>query len=322
MDRPLRLISLVLPIFNEEAVLPLLLPRLHALLEKLPARTEVIFVNDGSRDRTGELLAGAAALDQRIKVVELSRNFGHQLAITAGIDIAAGDVVVVMDADLQDPPEVVPVMIERYREGYDVVYGQRARRHADTVFKRLTAKLFYWVMRKAVYHELPENAGDFRLMSRQVAEALCQLREQHRFIRGMVAWLGFRQTGVEFERPARPAGASKFPLRKMLAFAWQAIASFSGLPLRLGLALGVALILLAVGYAGYATYMKIVEKETVPGWASLVCLLVGLSGVIIAMLGLIGDYIARIYEELKGRPLYIVRTLINVPPRHDEQAPR
>lgn len=320
MNRPLDLISIVLPVYNEEEVIPLLLPRLDALLARLPARAEVIFVNDGSRDRTAELLQIASTNDQRIKVIDFSRNFGHQIAITAGTDFATGDVVVVMDADLQDPPEVVLEMIRKYQEGYDVVYGQRTVRHGETWFKRQTAKWFYWVMRTAVHKDLPDNVGDFRLMSRQVAEAFRQLRERHRFVRGMVTWLGFKQTAVPFERPARAAGETKYPLRKMLAFAWRAITSFSGMPLRMGLAVGFLLMLAALGYGVYAVVMALVFQATVPGWASLVCLLIGLSGMIIAMLGLIGDYVARIYEELKARPLYIVQSLTNLPADHNPLA--
>jgi polyisoprenyl-phosphate glycosyltransferase len=315
MPRPLELISIVLPVFNEEEVIPILLPRLSTLLDRLPAQAEVIFVNDGSRDRTFELLAKAAATDKRIKIVNFSRNFGHQLAITAGTDFASGDVVVVMDADLQDPPEVVLEMICKYQEGYDVVYGQRTIRHGETWFKRLTARGFYWLMRTAVHKELPDNVGDFRLMSRQVTDAFKQLREQHRFVRGMVAWLGFKQTAVPFERPERAAGETKYPLRKMLAFAWRAITSFSGLPLRMGLAIGMLMMVASFGYAIYAAFMALVMRVTAPGWASLVCLIVGLFGLTLSMLGLIGDYIARIYEELKARPLYIVQSLTNISPR-------
>jgi dolichol-phosphate mannosyltransferase len=312
VPRPLELISIVVPVFNEEAVVPLLLPRVRALLEQLPAKAEVIFVDDGSRDRTGELLAAAAAEDMRIKVLEFSRNFGHQIAITAGTDFASGDVVVIMDADLQDPPEVVLEMIRKYQDGYDAVYGRRTVRHGESWFKRATARCFYWIMRKAVHQELPDNAGDFRLVSRQVADAFRQLRERHRFVRGMVTWLGFQQTAVDFERPARAAGETKYPLRKMLGFAWRAVTSFSGLPLRIGLAVGVLMMLAAFVYAGYAVFVALVMRDAVPGWASLVCLLVGLSGMIITMLGLIGDYVARIYEELKARPLYIVRSMRNL----------
>jgi dolichol-phosphate mannosyltransferase len=273
---------------------------------------EIIFVNDGSRDRTGVLLAAAAALRPEIKVIEFSRNFGHQAAITAGTDFANGDAVVVMDADLQDPPELVLAMIEQYGHGFDVVYAQRTARHGETLFKRATAAVFYWLMRRLVHEDLPANTGDFRLMSREVVAALRQLREQHRFVRGMVSWLGFRQVALPFERPARAAGHTKYPLRKMLTFAWGAISSFSGVPLRLALYGGVSLILLALGYAGWAVYKAVVLGETVRGWASLVCLQVGLSGITFLIMGLVGDYIARIYEEIKGRPLYIVRGLANI----------
>jgi dolichol-phosphate mannosyltransferase len=312
MLRKPNLISLVLPVYNEQEVLPLLLPRLLALAGQLPCAVEIIFVNDGSRDRTGMLLAQAAASRPEVKVIEFSRNFGHQAAITAGTDFASGDAVVVMDADLQDPPELVLAMVEQYALGHDVVYAQRTARHGETRFKRATAAVFYWLMRRLVHEDLPENTGDFRLMSREVVAALRQLREQHRFMRGMVTWVGFRQVALPFERPPRAAGHTKYPLRKMLAFAWRAITSFSGIPLQLALYGGIALILLALGYAGWAVYKTMVLGETPRGWTSLVCLQVGLSGITFLILGLVGDYIARIYEEIKGRPLYIVRGLANI----------
>jgi polyisoprenyl-phosphate glycosyltransferase len=314
MSRPLNLISLVLPIYNEEEVLPLLLARLDQLLWRLPCPAEVVFVNDGSRDQTGVLLEAAAASRPHLKVIEFSRNFGHQTAITAGTDFAAGDVVVIMDGDLQDPPELVLDMIQKYQEGFDVVYARRTARHGETWFKRVTAAAFYWLMKKMVHRDLPRDTGDFRLMSRPVAGALRRLREQHRFVRGMVTWVGFRQTAIEFERPARAAGQTKYPLRKMFAFAWGAITSFSGLPLRVALFAGAGMLATALMYALYSGYKALVLGDTVPGWASLVCLHVGLSGATLLVLGLIGDYIARIYEELKGRPLYIVRSLHNLSP--------
>ena len=312
MSRPLQLISLVLPIYNEEDVLPLLLDRLDQLLWRLPCPAEVVFVNDGSRDHTGALLEEAAASRPHLKVIEFSRNFGHQTAITAGTDFAAGDVVVILDADLQDPPELVLDMIQKYQEGFDVVYARRTARHGESWFKRSTAAAFYWLMKKMVHRDLPRDTGDFRLMSRPVAGALRRLREQHRFVRGMVTWVGFRQTAIEFERPPRAAGQTKYPLRKMLAFAWGAITSFSGLPLRAALFAGLAMLTAALIYAVVSGYRALVLGDTVPGWASLVCLQVGLSGGTLLVLGLIGDYIARIYEELKGRPLYIVSSLHNL----------
>lgn len=312
MNRPLHLISLVLPVYNEEEVLPLLLPRITGLLERLPCEAEVIFVNDGSSDRSAQLLAVAAEANPRLKVVDFSRNFGHQMAISAGVDFAGGDVVIVMDSDLQDPPELVLEMIGKYAEGYDVVYAQRTQRHGETWFKRLTAAGFYWLMRTMIHKDLPQNTGDFRLMSRQVVHALRQLREQHRFVRGMVTWLGFRQTSLPFERPQRAAGQTKYPLHTMLAFAWRAISSFSGLPLRLAFGVGAMMMLGAFIYAVVSAYLAVVSGVTAPGWASLVCLQVGLSGITLLVLGLTGDYIARIYEEIKGRPLYIVRETRNL----------
>ena len=313
MSRPLELVSLVVPVYNEEQVLPLLVARLQRILAELPCAAELIFVNDGSRDRSAPVLAQAAAADARFKVIEFSRNFGHQIAITAGTDFAAGDVVVVMDADLQDPPELVGQMIERYQAGYDVVYAQRNVRHGETWFKRTTAAGFYWLMRSAVHKDLPPNTGDFRLMSQPVVHALRKLREEHRFVRGMVTWLGFRQTAILFDRPPRAAGETKYPLRKMLRFAWRAISSFSALPLRMPLALGLVMTIGPAVYAGAAGGCALAGVDA-PAWSWLVCLQVALSGVTLLAVGVTGDYIARIYDELKARPLYIVDTLRNFAP--------
>src|SRR5438105_5785761 len=235
-----RLLSIVIPLYNEERSLPLLRPRLTAALGALPCdAVEVLFVNDGSADATLDLLREWASEDSRIDVICLARNFGQQAAITAGLDEARGDAVVVMDGDLQDPPEVISKMLERYCEGYDVVYGRRAGRAGESWLKRLTAWGFYRLMRKLVYKDLPADTGDFRLISRPCLEALRTMRETHRFMRGMVAWVGFPQTAVEFERPPRSAGQTNYSMRKMLAFAWTAAVSFSPAPLRISLMLGV-----------------------------------------------------------------------------------
>ncbi|HEX4131590.1 MAG TPA: glycosyltransferase family 2 protein [Pirellulales bacterium] len=321
MSRPLDVLSLVFPVYNEEQVLPLLLPRVRTLLARLPCEAEVIFVNDGSSDRSAVLLAQAAAEEPRFKVLEFSRNFGHQVAITAGIDIAAGDAVVVMDSDLQDPPELVLEMVEKYRAGYDVVYAQRRSRQGESWFKRSTAAGFYRLMRTAVHRDLPDNVGDFRLMSRAVVEAFKQLREQHRFVRGMVTWLGFRQTAIVFDRPARAAGETKYPLRKMMAFAWRAISSFSGLPLRLAMGVGLTVIAGSAAYTLWAAACS-VAGSPVAGMAWLVCLQCGLFGATLFVLGLMGDYIARIYDELKERPLYIVRAAHNLSAERFVDLPR
>ncbi|HEV2445737.1 MAG TPA: glycosyltransferase family 2 protein, partial [Candidatus Sulfopaludibacter sp.] len=231
-------LSLVIPVFNEEAVLPLTLARLRSVLQAMGCDYEIVFVNDGSRDRTFDILDREAAADSRIKAVSFSRNFGHQAAVTAGLDFASGDAVVVMDADLQDPPELLPKMVELYRQGYDVVSPQRTSREGETWFKRQTANLFYGLMRKLADANMPKQVGDFRLLSREAVRAMRQFREQHRFMRGMVAWLGLKEVLLPFERQARAAGETKYPLWKMLRFSWTAITSFSAVPLRLTMSLG------------------------------------------------------------------------------------
>lgn len=320
--RPLELVSLVLPAYNEEQVLPLLVARLDALVAQIPCAAEIIFVNDGSRDRTAALLAEAASQRPYLRVIEFSRNFGHQIAITAGTDFARGDVVIVMDSDLQDPPELVPAMLDKYRQGFDVVYAQRNARLGETWFKRATAAAFYRVIKRLVHLDLPENTGDFRLMSHRVVEALARLREQHRFVRGMVSWVGFRQTAIVFDRPGRAAGTTKYPLVKMLAFAWRAISSFSGVPLRMAASAGGMLMAAAVAGALAAGYRAAILGAAVGGWEALAYLNVGLFGFTLLVLGIIGDSLARVYEELKGRPLYVVQALYNMPTTEARAAPQ
>jgi glycosyltransferase involved in cell wall biosynthesis len=235
----LPVLSVVLPIFNEETIIPELLRRLNSVLMDLVPAYEVIFANDGSSDRSPELLRAAAEQDPRIKVINFSRNFGHQVAITAGIDYSCGAAVIVMDADLQDPPEVLPSLVSKWREGFDVVYAVREERAGESIFKRGTAALFYRLLKRLAHLEIPTDVGDFRLMSRPAVEALKSLRERHRFVRGMVSWVGFRQTAVLYQREARYAGGTKYPLRKMLSFAMDGIASFSFAPLHLATYLGL-----------------------------------------------------------------------------------
>ena len=313
-------LSLVLPIFNEEAIIPELDRRLHAFFadvgESVGEAWEVIFVNDGSRDGSLALLKDLAAREPRYKVLSFARNFGHQMAITAGIDRAEGQAVVVMDADLQDPPEVVKDMVARWREGFDVVYGVRSRRHGETWFKRLTAAVFYRTLRAMLGGiSIPVDAGDFRLMSRAVVLTLRSLREKHRFVRGMVAWVGFRQTAVTYERPARFAGETKFPVRKMLRFAIDGITSFSSVPLRFATWLGVAAGVVAFIGGVWAVYEKLWGTGTVPGWTTIMILVAMGSSAQLLMMGVLGEYIGRIYEEVKNRPLYVVGEEINLPPR-------
>ena len=304
-SRPL--ISVVLPCLDEEAVLPEALTRLDAMAAGHPdCRFEFIFVDDGSRDRTPVILRDAAARDPRVRLLRFARNFGQQIAVSAGIEVARGEAVVLMDADLQDPPEVVGQMIALWRRGFDVVYGTRSARPADGPVKRGTAWLFYAVINHLSEVPIPSDTGDFRLMSRPVVEVLRQMPERHRFIRGMVSWAGFRQIALHYERPERFAGATKYPLRKMLAFAADGILSFSIKPLRLSIAFGLAAAGLALLGIAYALFMRIFTSMWVEGWTALMLAVLFIGGVQLLCLGILGEYVGRIYSEVKRRPLYVV----------------
>jgi polyisoprenyl-phosphate glycosyltransferase len=285
-------ITLVLPIYNEEAVIPELHGRLREFLVTLALDAEVVFVNDGSRDRSMELLCALAAGEPRYRIVSFARNFGHQAAITAGVDYARGKAVVVMDADLQDPPEVVLEMVAKWREGFDVVYGRRRGREGETWFKLLTARWFYRLFAAMIPIEVPLDTGDFRLMSRRVILALRELRETHRFVRGMVAWVGFKQTEVLYDRRGRFAGETKYPLRKMIRFAMDGITGFSVVPLRFSTYLGVAMILASLGVVVWALLAKYLFQHVVPGWTALVIIVALLASVQFLMIGILGEYVA------------------------------
>lgn len=306
------LVSIVIPVYNEAQGLAALLARLRPAVERLDADYEVIFVNDGSTDESSSVLEEMSAADRRLKVLSLSRNFGHQAAITAGLDFADGDAVVVMDADLQDPPELLPEMLYWMRQGYDVVSAQRQARPGDGFAKRATAGAFYWFMRRFVDRRLAPEVGDFRLFSRQAVLAVRTFREQHRFMRGLVAWLGLKEVTVPFRRETRAYGTTKYPLFKMLQLAWTAISSFSALPLRLTTTLGLAVTLFGTAYFIYSIFSALVARTTMPGWTSLVCLQIIFSGTILLAIGMVGNYVARIYEESKLRPLYVVASLNNI----------
>lgn len=307
------LLSLVIPIYNEAEAIPFLLSALQKTLTQINHPYEIVFINDGSKDNSLQLLQTAAASDYRLKVLSFPRNFGHQAAITAGLDFAAGDAVVVMDADLQDPPELLLEMVARYEEGYDVVSAQRIAREGDGPFKRWSAAAFYWLMRKMVDERLVANVGDFRLFSRQALAGLRAFREQHRFMRGLVAWLGLKEAIVSFRRSGRVAGTTKYPLRKMLRFAWTAISSFSALPLRLTMLVG--LFFCFVGATGllWVLWAALLAHRVIPGWSSIVVVQLVFSGITLFSLGVIGDYVAKIYDESKWRPLYVVSERVNVP---------
>jgi len=316
-------LSVVIPVFNEEETIPELDRRLKALFRGLGSVGELwetVFIDDGSKDRSAELLSELAREERRYKVIGFSRNFGHQIAITAGIDRADGDSVVVMDADLQDPPEVVQQMLDKVAEGYDVVYGVRKRRAAETIFKRATASAFYRLIRAMTRVEIPADAGDFRLMTRPVVLAMRALREQHRFVRGMVAWVGFRQTAVYYDREARFAGETKYPLRKMLRFAIDGITSFSVLPLRMATWLGLFAGSLAVLVGIWLFFVKFLHLGAVPGWTGImVAVTFGFSAQFV-MTGILGEYVGRIYEEIKRRPLYIATRETNLEPLERDPA--
>ncbi len=307
-----KLLSLVVPMYNEEAVVGHLRVALEQFISELQGNAEVILVNDGSTDGTVAEIVGWAGGDPRIKVISLSRNFGHQNAATAGLDFASGDAVVLIDADLQDPLSAVHEMIRRYCEGYDVVYGRRITRSGETIFKRFSAWLFYRIMSSMVYRDLPIDSGDFRLLSRSCLDGLRRLRETHRFLRGMVAWVGYSQVEVEYERAPRVAGETKYPIRKMLSFAWTAATSFSALPLRASIILGGVATVLGIEEAVRATLAHIFHWYAVPGWSSLTVLVSLLGGATLMSIGIVGEYVGKIYEQSKGRPLYLVAHTVNI----------
>jgi len=310
--RPLpRLLSIVVTVYNEEEALPFLRQRLGAFLNTLPCLAEVILVNDGSSDQSLGVLVDWAQQDSRVRVLNLARNFGHQAAATAGLDQASGGAIVLIDADLQDPPEVIAQMLDEYCKGYDVVYGQRVSRAGETAFKRATAWGFYRIMRTLIHPDLPADVGDFRLVSRKCLNALLSMRETHRFLRGMVAWVGFPQAFVPYARDSRVAGTTKYPLRKMLQFAWTAAVSFSPTPLRLSFALGVLIAGVGVLEAINAIARIMLGLFVVPGWTSLLVVNCLVGGSILISIGVLGEYVGRIFEASKDRPLYVIASQIS-----------
>ena len=301
------LVSFVFPVFNEADGLPHLRSALDAWLKDFQNPVEIVLIDDGSRDGSYELIQNWAAADPRVRGLSFSKNFGHQMAVSAGLAVAQGDAVVIMDADLQDPLDVVPEMVARYREGYDVVYGQRAERAGETIFKRATAWAFYRLMRRFVHPDLPADTGDFRLVSRRCLDAILRMNEQHRFLRGLFAWVGFPQIAVRYKRDPRRFGETKYPLYKMVKFAWNAALSFSTFPIKLISAGGFSTAFLAGAYGVYAVVQKYFFHNTVQGWTGLVVIGGLIGGMILVSLGIIGEYVGRIFEEIKRRPLYIVK---------------
>lgn len=301
------MISVIVPLYNEEEVIGESYRRLTNVMQNLGEEYELILINDGSRDRTAALAAELCEQDSHVRLICFSRNFGHQIAITAGMDYAAGDAIVIIDADLQDPPEIIPQMVEKWKEGYHVVYGKRIRRQGETIFKKVTAKLFYRFLKRMTQVDIPTDTGDFRLMDRKVCDAMKRLGERNRYVRGLVSWVGFRQYALEYVRDERFAGETKYPFKKMLKLAMDGISSFSYKPLKLATMMGFALSGLSFLYLLFVLIQKLCGWPTVEGWASILAVQLFFNGVVLIILGIIGSYIGRIYEEAKGRPLYIVQ---------------
>lgn len=298
--------SVVIPIFNEQENIPTLLERVRRVIDTFDGETEVIVVDDGSRDGSYPLLVDAHLQDRRIKVISFSRNFGHQTAISAGLDHARGDAVMILDGDLQDPPEVLPAFIKKLREGYDVVYAIRTKRK-EHVLKRAAYALFYRILRRLSYLDIPLDSGDFCIMDRRVVEAIRRLPERNRFVRGLRTWSGFRQVGLEYERDRRLAGTPKYTFARLLSLAYDGLFSFSTAPLRIAVYLGFSFAAIAFLGAIWVIYEKLVHQIAIAGWASTIVVIMFLGGVILSTLGLIAEYITRIYEEVKQRPLYVIR---------------
>jgi polyisoprenyl-phosphate glycosyltransferase len=302
------LLSVIVPCYNEEDVLRATHERLSNVLRDMPELDyELIFVNDGSRDQTQQVLTYLQLQDPRVRVLLLSRNFGHQIAVTAGLEEAAGAAVVIIDADLQDPPEVIPQMVHLWREGNEVVYGIRMDRQGESRFKLWTAKVFYRLINRLSETKMPLDAGDFRLLDRKVVEVIKTMPERARFLRGMVSWAGFRQISIPYDRAARQAGDSKYPLRKMIHFAMDGIISFSLAPLKLAIWTGFLAIWIAVAGIIVAIIDRLLEKNLTRGWASLFVAVLFMGGVQLVSLGILGEYLGRIYTEVKRRPLYVVQ---------------
>ncbi|HVF33961.1 MAG TPA: glycosyltransferase family 2 protein [Candidatus Saccharimonadia bacterium] len=299
-------LTVLVPCFNEEATLPLLHPRLVAALDGLDADVRVLYVDDGSADRTAALVDALASADPRVALLKLSRNFGKEIAMSAGLDHAEGDAVVIIDADLQDPPELVAALFAKFREGYDVVYAVRRSRAGESWLKRSTASAFYRVIGRLSRTPVPEDTGDFRLLSRRAVEALRRLPEQHRFMKGLFGWIGFRQIGVEYDRAPRAAGETKWNYWTLWNFAIEGITSFTSAPLRVATYVGLASAVFAFGYGIFVIIKTMLIGDPVAGYPSLMVVMLFLGGIQLMALGLIGEYLGRLYFEAKRRPLYLI----------------
>ena len=305
------LLSIVVPCYNEQEVFAELLRRLYEVLGKLSLKFEIVLVDDGSKDNTWLLMQEAAAERPELKVIKLSRNYGHQIALTCGLDQASGDVILVIDADLQDPPELLPQMLQKWNEGYNVVYGQRIKRHGEPLSKKVFAYCFYRTFRKLTGFELPSDTGDFRLLDRKALDALLRLKEKHRFIRGMVSWVGYKQAALQYERPERFAGVTKYPIRKSLFLAIDAITSFSYAPLRMASYLGIIISAFSFVYIAVVFYLRFFTDISWPGYTSIMAAVLFLGGVQLVVLGIMGEYVGRIFEQGQHRPLYLIDQIVS-----------
>lgn len=302
----MRDISIVIPIYNEEGNIFLLHERLTSVMERLGASYELVFVNDGSKDQSISLIKQLAEKDSRVKYINFSRNFGHQIAVTAGLDLASGNAVVIIDADLQDPPELIVDLYQKLKEGFQVVYAKRKQREGETFLKKLTAKLFYRILKKITSVEIPVDTGDFRIMDRKVVDVLKAMPEKNKFLRGQISWIGFKQTFVEYDRSERFAGTTGYTYRKMFRFAMDGITSFSDFPLKVASVLGFAVSGISFLIMLYALYVRFVNGHYVEGWTSLMISVLFIGGVQLICIGMIGEYLSRMNDNIRNRPLYIV----------------
>jgi len=302
--------SVVIPAYNEQEVINESYNRIKKVMTEMGQTYELIFINDGSKDQTANIIAGFCENDPSVRLINFTRNFGHMSAISAGMENAQGQAIFIIDADLQDPPEVFPEFAEKWREGYQVIYGKRIKRKGETWFKRLTASVFYRFLRRMTSVDLPPDTGEFRLIDRKVCDAVNALPEKSRYIRGLVSWVGFKQIPVEYVREERFAGVTKYPLRKMISFAMDAITSFSYKPLKLATMLGFSISVFSFLYILYVFYQRYFTDRTIAGWASTIAAVLFTQGIVLMILGLMGEYIGRIYTELQNRPTYIIQEII------------
>ncbi|QNU65860.1 glycosyltransferase family 2 protein [Ruminiclostridium herbifermentans] len=314
-----KLLSIIVPVYNEQEVIDETFRRLSEVFKDYFMKVEYIFINDGSKDNTYFKLGQIAKNNPEVRIINFARNFGHQIAITAGMDYAKGDAVVIIDADLQDPPEVILQMVEKWQEGYEVVYGKRLQREGETFFKKFTAKMFYRFLDRMTDVKLPVDVGDFRLIDRKVCDAMKGLPERSRYVRGLVSWVGFKQTSVEYKREKRFAGETKYPLKKMIKLAGDGIFSFSYKPLKLATFTGMIISAFSFIYLIVVLVQKFIKNDVASGWASSMAVSLFFNGVMLIVLGIMGEYVGRIYEEVKARPLYIIGELIGFPDNNDEE---